>query len=366
MPVPCALRKVQILATEWTSPSQSLRDDSGMGRMSFPRYRYVIVDGQRLFYREAGPEDAPAMLLLHGFPSSSFQFRHSLIALTDRWRLIAPDFPGFGFSAVPDHSHFAYTFDHFAEMIDHFIQAMAIEPRAMYLHDYGAQAGYRLLANGTVRPAAVIIQNSEAYFEPGRTDAWASAEAYWRDPSAGNRESMRASLLNENGIRREFVENLPAHIVERIDPSVIRLACDHIRRPGVAEAMLDLHRDYSSNVAFYPKVQAWLRQSRVPTQILWGKGDQYYGPEQAEAFRRDVPDITIDYFEGGTGLSRRIRMRLRKPSMASCSATCRLSRRERRLRSSRYRSCPSSSSPPSRAWQQRDRDDSSPRAGLGE
>jgi pimeloyl-ACP methyl ester carboxylesterase len=270
-----------------------------MRTLSSPVHRYITVDDTQLFYREAGPENAPVLLLLHGFPSSSVQFRHLFSRLADRRRLVAPDFPGFGFSAVPDHRHFAYTFEHFAEVIGRFIQTMQIEPRAVYLHDYGAQAGYRLLANGTVRPAAVIIQNSEAYFEPGRTDAWSAAETYWRDPSAGNRESMRASLLNESGIRREFVENLPAHIVERIDPSVIRLACDHIRRPGVAEAMLDLHRDYSSNVAFYPQVQAWLRQSRVPTQVLWGKGDQYYGPEQAEAFRRDVEDITIDYFDGG-------------------------------------------------------------------
>ena len=267
--------------------------------MSSPRHRYISVGGTQIFYREAGPPDAPALLLLHGFPSSSVQFRHLLWTLADRWRLVAPDLPGLGFSAVPDHRHFAYTFAHLAEVIEGFVRAMGIEPRALYLHDYGAQTGFRLLASAALRPAALVIQNSEAYFDAGRTDAWSSAEAYWRDPSDANRERMRASLLNEDGIRREFVEQLPAHIAERIDPAVIRLACDHVQRPGVADALLDLHRDYGSNVAFYPAIQAHLRRARLPTLILWGRGDQYYRPAQAEAFRQDLPDAAIEYFDGG-------------------------------------------------------------------
>lgn len=167
------------------------------------------------------------------------------------------------------------------------------------MHDYGAQTGFRLLTRGAVEPAALIIQNSEAYYAEGRTDAWDTAEAYWRDPSTANREKIRASVLNPEGIRREFMEGQSADVEERIDPAIIRLACDHVERPGVADAVLDLHRDYQSNVEHFPAVQAYLRDHRPATMVLWGRGDQYYRSAQTEAFNKDLPDVSVELLDGG-------------------------------------------------------------------
>jgi branched-chain amino acid transport system substrate-binding protein len=263
------------------------------------RHRYTTVDGLDLFYREAGLENAPTLLLLHGFPSSSMQYRYLMAQLADEWHLIAPDLPGFGLSAVPDRSRYEYSFANLATTIEHFLQALRLQPRALYLHDYGAQAGYRLLTRDAVRPDALVIQNSEAYYADGRTEAWATAENYWREPSDVNREKMRASVLNEEGIRREFLEELPAELAELIDPQIIRLASDQIKRPGVTEALLDLHRDYRSNVEHYAAIQAYFRERQPPTLVIWGRRDQYYTSEQADAFRRDLPAVQIELLDGG-------------------------------------------------------------------
>lgn len=263
------------------------------------RHRSIAVDGSNLFYREAGPKDAPTILLLHGFPSSSIQFRDLLPRLSESWRVVAPDLPGFGLSAVPDHEDYEYSFGNLATTIAKFLQKLRLEPRAVYLHDYGAQVGFRLLTRGVLRPDALIVQNSEAYYADGRTAAWAVVESYWSDPSGANRDRMHASMLNEEGIRREFLERLAPDVAERIDPAIIRLACQHIGRSGVAEALLDLHLDYRSNVEHYAAVQACLREHRPPTLVLWGRHDQYYTPEQAFAFRRDLPAAQVELLDGG-------------------------------------------------------------------
>jgi pimeloyl-ACP methyl ester carboxylesterase len=267
--------------------------------MESVRHRFVTFDGLELFYREAGPLDAPTVLLLHGFPSSSIQFRHLLATLSDGWHLVAPDLPGFGLSAVPNHKRYEYSFGNLATTIEHFLQAVQLEPRALYLHDYGAQTGFRLLTRDVVRPHALIIQDSEAYYADGRTEAWETVDTYWRDPSSANREKMRASMLNEEGIRREFLEKLAPDMAELIDPAIVRLACDHIERAGVAEALLDLHLDYRSNVEHYAAVQAYFRERQPPTLVIWGREDQYYTPEQAHAFYRDLPAAQIEVLDGG-------------------------------------------------------------------
>jgi pimeloyl-ACP methyl ester carboxylesterase len=263
------------------------------------RHRFSKVDGLDLFYREAGARDRPSLLLLHGFPSSSIQFRHLLPPLSERWHVIAPDLPGFGASAAPDARRYSYGFGNLAMTIAHLLHALGLEPRALYLHDYGAQVGFRLLSQGAVRPEALIIQNSEAYYADGRTNAWATAEAYWRDDSQANRDRVRASILEEDGIRREFLENLPSDIAERIDPAIIRLAWDHIRRPEVTEAMLDLHRDYRTNVEHYAVIQAWFRAYQPPMLVIWGRRDQYYTSEAAFAYKRDLPAAEIHVLDGG-------------------------------------------------------------------
>jgi pimeloyl-ACP methyl ester carboxylesterase len=256
------------------------------------------VNGTSIFYREAGPNDAPSVLLLHGFPSSSYQFRFVLPTLAEEYHVVAPDLPGFGFSACPERTRYTYTFEHLTDTTEAFMKAIGFDRCALYLHDYGAQVGFRLALRDPSRVRALIVQNSEAYTD-GRTGNWAAMEAYWRDPSLHRRQALRDSILSESGIRREFVENLPTEIAELIDPAVIRLACAQLSRPGVIDAMLDLHLDYRTNVELYPTIQTYFRQHRPSTLIVWGREDQYCSPAAALAYRRDLPAAEIRMIEGG-------------------------------------------------------------------
>lgn len=263
------------------------------------KHRWLNISGIQLFYREAGNPDAPVVLLLHGFPCSSHQYRYLLPALADRYHVVAPDFPAFGFSEHPDRRQYAYTFEHYAETIEAFIQALGLARYALYLHDYGAQVGFRLLRRAPERVAALIIQNSEAYYEEGRSSSWAAAEAYWRDSSPEKREALSRTLFTEEGIRREFVEALPEKIIELIDPGTIQLAWAQIDNPGVIDALLDLHLDYQTNVKLYPIHQECFRQHQPPVLILWGRHDQYYSSEAAMAYKRDLPDVEVQILDGG-------------------------------------------------------------------
>jgi len=263
------------------------------------KYRTVTASEVEIFYREAGPSAAPTVLLLHGFPSSSRQFRYLVPALADRWHVVAPDFPAFGYSACPDRARYAYTFDHYADTIEAFIRTLECEQYALYVHDYGAQVGFRLAMRAPDRVAALVIQNSEAYYSDGRTPAWSAMEAYWRDASPQNRERLRAGLFAEEGIRGEFLEHLRKEVAELIDPDTMWLARTQIQRPGVIDALLDLHLDYRTNVDLYPKVQAYFRQHQPPTLILWGREDQYYTPAAAMAYQRDLPRAQIRIIGGG-------------------------------------------------------------------
>jgi pimeloyl-ACP methyl ester carboxylesterase len=263
------------------------------------KHRFVDVSGINIFYREAGPPDAPALLLLPGFPSSSHQFRHVLPALADRWRIVAPDFPAFGFSACPDPRHYAYTFEHYTATTEAFTQALGLERYALYVHDYGAQVGFRLAMRAPERVGAFVIQNSEAYYADGRSPAWSAMETYWREASPRSRDALRNVLFSEEGIRREFLEHLPAKVAELIDPDTIWLAWTHINRPGVLNALLDLHLDYRVNVDLYPRYQAYFREYRPPALVIWGREDQYYTPAAAMAYRRDLPDAEIKIIGGG-------------------------------------------------------------------
>jgi pimeloyl-ACP methyl ester carboxylesterase len=262
-------------------------------------HRFVNVDGLDIFYRESGPPDAPAILLLHGSPSSSIQFRNLFPALSDQWRLIAPDLPSFGLSAAPDPANYTYSFENLATTIKRVIDLLHIDTHALYLHDYGAQVGYRLVSRREITPKALIIQNSEAYYSEGRSNAWGKAEEFWRDPSSMNRNRARAKWLNEETTRREFLEDLAFEIRELIDPSIVRLAWYEISRPGVAEGRLDLHLDYQTNVDHYRDVQAYFREQQPSTLILWGREDQYYSPEAAYAYLQDLPHAQVHILDGG-------------------------------------------------------------------
>ena len=270
--------------------------------MSSPTsYHSVVVQDRSrgaavtLFYRAAGPEDAPALVLLHGFPSSSHQFRDLIPRLARKYRVIAPDLPGFGFSDAPAASEFAYTFDHLAEVVESFTDAIGLDRYALYMFDYGAPVGFRLALSRPERVTALISQNGNAYLE-GLSDGWSPIRAYWEDPSPANREALR-TLLAADFTRLQYTHG--ESDTSRIAPESYALDQHFLDRPGNAEIQLDLFRDYRSNVALYPRFQAYLRQHRPPMLAVWGRNDPFFLPAGAEAFRRDLPDAEIHLIDAG-------------------------------------------------------------------
>jgi len=261
------------------------------------RHLYSRIDDVDLFYREAGPADAPTLFLLHGFPSSSLQYRYLIAALCDRWHVVAPDMPGFGFTKV--NGPYLYTFDALAATIGDFIQREGRPVAAVYLHDYGAQVGYRLLLNGAIRPGALIIQNSEVYHGAGWHDAMWGIEKRRVDPPAESRARLMKHLFNPEGIRKEFMEDLPPDITSLIDPAVIALAVHKLDDPAYVKSMMDLHMDYGANIQNYPKVQQYFRDHPTPALILWGNRDQYLSTEAGQAYTRDLPDAEFVFMDGG-------------------------------------------------------------------
>lgn len=267
--------------------------------MTEVRYSYVPVDGTEMFIRSAGDVGAPAVLLLHGFPSSSFQFRYMLNSLSDKWHLVAPDLPGFGFTTVNDRQSYTYTFDRLAETIAQAIDKLNLNITATYLHDYGGHVGFRLLAHHCINPQAIVIQNTEAYLGEGWRDPMRGIEARQSESPELGRARLRDTLINEAGIRKEFYEDLPRDIGERIDPTAFQLGWNKINSPGVLDAMLDLHMDYGSNIRFYKQIQDYFHTTRIATLLLWGKQDQYLSIDAAQAYKRDLPEAEVVEFDGG-------------------------------------------------------------------
>jgi pimeloyl-ACP methyl ester carboxylesterase len=258
-------------------------------------YKYQIVDGVRLFYREAGSQDAPAALLLHGFPTSSHMFRGLIPRLAERFRVVAPDLPGFGFSDAPDRSAFAYTFDHLAEVIGRFTEAIGLTRYALYVFDYGAPVGFRLAVAHPERIAALITQNGNAYLE-GLSDGWNPIQRYWQEPSGANRAALRDFLAPE-ATKFQYTHGVADEVL--VAPESYTLDAALMARPGNDEIQLDLFLDYRSNVERYPQFQEYLRTYRPPTLAVWGRHDPFFLPPGAEAFKRDVPDAEVHFFETG-------------------------------------------------------------------
>jgi pimeloyl-ACP methyl ester carboxylesterase len=263
------------------------------------RYRYALIDDVEVFYRSAGKVEAPTVLLLHGFPSSSFQYRHMLAGLSDKWHLVAPDLPGFGFTEVGAKRSYSYRFDSLADTIALWIDKLNLNISAAYLHDYGGHVGFRLLARNCIHPRAIVIQNTEAYLREGWRDPMRGIEARQTESPEEGRARLKSTLINEAGIWKEFFEDLPSDIAERIDPAAFQLGWNKINSPGAMEAMLDLHMDYASNIRFYEEIQAYFRQTCIPTLLLWGERDQYLSTEAAKAYRRDLPKAELVKFDGG-------------------------------------------------------------------
>lgn len=261
------------------------------------RYATVRVDGIDVFYREAGDPAAPTLLLLHGFPASSFMFRELIPRLAGRYHVVAPDYPGFGLSGFPERGAFAYTFENLARHLDAFTRVLGLERYALYIQDYGAPIGLRLALAHPERVTALVVQNGNAYAE-GLSDAWAPLRALWRDPSAVHRESVRGWLTAE-GMRQQYLAGVPEALHARFSPDTWTLDWLRLGRPGNLDAQLDLFYDYRTNVDLYPRFQAFFRERRPPTLVVWGRFDPFFTAAGAEAYRRDIPDAELHFLDAG-------------------------------------------------------------------
>jgi pimeloyl-ACP methyl ester carboxylesterase len=255
----------------------------------------VQADGVNVFYREAGPADAPVVLLLHGFPTSSFQYRNLIPLLADKYHVIAPDLPAFGFTEVPAERNYKYTFENLAKTIGAFTDALNLKRYALYVFDYGAPTGFRLALAHPERVTAIVSQNGNAY-EEGLGDAWAPIRRYWSDPSEANRNAIRPGLTPE-GMKHEYSVGMARP--EIIDPAGYTLDGALLQRPGNVDIQLDLFLDYSNNVKLYPAFQEYFRKAQPPLLAIWGDKDLYFIPPGAKAFQRDIPKATVQFLDTG-------------------------------------------------------------------
>jgi pimeloyl-ACP methyl ester carboxylesterase len=256
---------------------------------------HVDADGVRIFYREAGSPDAPVVLLLHGFPSSSFQYRELMPRLADRYRVIAPDLPGFGFTEVPEARKYVYTFEALAQTILAFTDALGLKRYALYVFDYGAPTGFRLAMMRPERVTAIVSQNGNAY-EDGLGDSWAPIQRYWREPTEEIRGKIRKAL-NAEGMKREYHTGIPERY--EIAPESYTLDAALLARPGNVEIQLDLFLDYANNVKLYPKFHEYFRAHRPPLLAIWGMHDTYFIPAGAKAFQKDIPEAEVQLLDTG-------------------------------------------------------------------
>ena len=259
------------------------------------RYSAADVDGLKVFYREAGNTVAPKLLLLHGFPSASHMFRDLIPLLADRFHLVAPDLPGFGQSDMPPRDDFSYTFENVARIVERFTEVICFDHFAVYVFDYGAPTGFRLAVKHPERIKAIISQNGNAYAE-GLSEGWNPIRAYWQDPSQANRDALRAFLKPETTMW-QYTHGVSDPT--SVSPDGYSLDNYYLSRPGADEVQLDLFGDYKSNVELYPVFQNYFRTHKPPFLAVWGKSDPFFLPPGAEAFRRDIPDAVIRFFDTG-------------------------------------------------------------------
>jgi pimeloyl-ACP methyl ester carboxylesterase len=256
----------------------------------------VDADGVQVFYRAAGDASAPVVLLLHGFPTSSFMFRELIPRLATDYRVIAPDLPGFGFTEVPSERKYVYSFDQLARTIEAFTRAIKIDRYAIYVFDYGAPTGFRLAMAHPERVTAIISQNGNAY-EEGLGDAWGPIQKYWASATAENRDIIRQSVLTAGGTRWQYTHGVANP--ESVPPESYTLDTALLERPGNKEIQLDLFLDYASNVQLYPKFQEYFRKFKPPLLAIWGKNDPFFIPAGAEAYRKDIPDAKVQFLDTG-------------------------------------------------------------------
>lgn len=273
-----------------TTPNQSKNKEPNM-TVTYKTQKVGPVD---VFYREAGPKDAPVILLLHGYPTTSHMFRDLIPQLATRYRVIAPDLPGFGLTKAPPRGQFDYTFANLTKTMEGFTDALGLKRYALYVFDYGAPTGFRLAALHPERVTAIISQNGNAFAE-GLSKAWSPYQAYWQNPSDATRNAVRAALTPE-AIRTQYVTGTDASLVS---PDGYTLDIAYFARKGTDEIQLDLIYDYRTNVALYDAWQAYFRTHKPPLLAVWGEKDIYFLPPGAEAFRRDIPDAEIHFYDTG-------------------------------------------------------------------
>ena len=258
-------------------------------------YRTASIEGVNVFYREAGPRDAPAVVLLHGFPSSSNMFRNLIPALADRYRVIAPDYPGFGHSDMPDRGKFRYSFARFADVTDTLLTRLGVQSYALYVMDYGAPVGYRLALKHPERVTALVIQNGNAY-EEGLKEFWKPIKAYWASGQPAQREALRAGTTLA-ATRSQYLDG--AADPSRVDPSAWVQDQALLDRPGNIEIQLDLFYDYRTNLALYPQFQKFFRERQPPALIVWGKNDVIFPADGARAYLKDLPKAELHLLDTG-------------------------------------------------------------------
>jgi pimeloyl-ACP methyl ester carboxylesterase len=259
------------------------------------RHHTIEIDGVEIFYREAGPADAPVIVLLHGFPTSSHMFRNLIPALADRYRVIAPDYPGFGLSAMPERAAFEYSFARYADLVDQLLARRGAASYALYVMDYGAPVGFRLALKHPERVTALLVQNGNAY-EEGLSPFWDQLKAYWAAGSFAAREALRP-LTSLEVTKFQYIDGV--RDVARIDPANWIHDQALLDRPGNVEIQLDLFYDYRTNVALYPRFQAFFREHRPPTLIVWGANDTIFPAAGAKAFLRDLPNAELHLLDSG-------------------------------------------------------------------
>ncbi len=263
--------------------------------MMSTNYRSADVNGLKVFYRQAGPPDAPTLLLLHGYPSASHMFRNLIPELADRFHLVAPDLLGFGQSDMPGRDSFTYTFDALTDVLEGFTDAVGLDRYALYVFDYGAPAGFRLALRRPERVTAIVTQNGNAYQE-GLSDGWDPIRAYWNEPTRAHRDAIRTLVQPETTIW-QYTHGVPDPSL--VSPDGYTLDNHYLARPGAHDIQLDLFLDYATNVELYPQFQDYFRTRQPPLLAIWGRNDPFFLPAGAEAFKRDVPAADIRLLDTG-------------------------------------------------------------------
>ena len=293
------LRMILVLSLVLTSFQLLARNSQDQGRERYVQnptlYRTVEIDGLSIFYREAGPKNAPTLLLLHGLPSSSRMFEPLFARLADRYHLVAPDYPGFGHSDWPDAKKFSYTFDHIAEIMNHFAQALGLSRYTLYMQDYGGPVGFRMALAHPDRIEGLIIQDAVAHNE-GLGAIWKTRRAFWADRSA-NENALRTNLLSLQTTRTRHLGGDPN--VERYDPDLWTDEFAFLNQPGQVEIQSDLFYDYRTNVQNYPRWQAWMREKQPRLVVIWGKYEASFDSSEPDSYRRDVPSAEVHIVDGG-------------------------------------------------------------------